>query len=707
VSTTATQPARQAPGGFRSDIQGLRAVAVSLVLFYHLWPNRLTGGFVGVDVFLVISGFLITSHLLTHPPRRGRDLAAFWGRRIRRLLPASMLVLAVTLVASRVVAPETQWGTTAREVVASALYVENWRLASTAVDYLAAENAASPVQHFWSLSVEEQFYLIWPVLVLLLARLALGRGWRIASTVLVGVGVVVGISLAYSVHATATEPASAYFVTPTRIWELGVGALLAAAVVRAGSLDDGRTDPWRASAAIRSVLAWAGFAAIAVSALTYTGATAFPGWRALLPVLGAASVIAAHSISGAASPGLVLGLRPVQWLGDVSYSVYLWHWPMVVLVPFVSGGHLGRLDKALIVVVTLLLAWGTKRFVEDTFRRAAPGASPVRPFRWAVAGMALVAVLGAAQVGEVNQRQEADEQALAQAVAGDDPCFGAAALAAGAAKCPASSSGPVVPTPAQAPQDKSDAYADDCWVYPPFRGMKSCTFGDPAGTVSVALVGNSHAGHWLPALQEIATQQHLKVTTFMASECTATATAVEWDADAKQAGCLAWTQRVLAATTGGQFDLVVTAERNGHPAVGKTLQSSGDAWRAGYRHVLKAWADGGTPVLVVHDTPFPARTITSPPECVAQHPESLQACSAPRDRWVPRDPLYAAARELRRPEMSTVDLTDRICTASRCSAVVGGVLVYFDGSHLTATYSRTLAPYLAGAVREAVSRSGR
>jgi hypothetical protein len=264
-----------------------------------------------------------------------------------------------------------------------------------------------------------------------------------------------------------------------------------------------------------------------------------------------------------------------------------------------------------------------------------------------------------------------------------------------------------VPAPAQAPQDKSAAYADNCWVYPPFDGIKSCTFGDPAGIVSVALVGNSHAGHWLPALHEVAKRQHFKITTFMASECTATRTAVTWDADRKQAGCLAWTQRVIDATTKGKFDLVVTSERNGHPAVGKSLQGSQSAWEQGYRQVLRAWADGGTRVLVIHDTPFPAKTILSPPECVAQHADDLRHCSAPRDRWVPRDPLYTAARSLDRPEVATVDLTDRICTASRCSAVVGGVLAYFDGSHLTATYSRTLAPFLAGPVREALSPRGR
>ncbi len=222
---SAPEPGRRAPGAgkLRADIQGLRALAVTLVLVYHLFPRSFTGGFVGVDVFFAISGFLITSHLLAHPPSTGSDLLTFWGRRIRRLLPASFLVLGTTLVGSWLVAPETQWANTAKQASAAALYVLNWVLARDSVDYLAAENAASPVQHFWSLSVEEQFYLGWPVLLLVIGLLVVALRGRVRPGILyaVGLGAVVGASLVWSVLATASQPASAYFVTTTRIWELG------------------------------------------------------------------------------------------------------------------------------------------------------------------------------------------------------------------------------------------------------------------------------------------------------------------------------------------------------------------------------------------------------------------------------------------------------------------------------------------------------
>jgi peptidoglycan/LPS O-acetylase OafA/YrhL len=680
---------------FRADIQGLRAIAVSLVLFFHLWPNRLGGGFVGVDVFFVISGFLITSHLYARPPRTARDLAAFWSRRVRRLLPASLLVLAATAVATRLVAPETQWAATAHEVIAAALYVENWQLARTSVDYLAAENAASPVQHFWSLSVEEQFYLVWPVLMLLLVALSRRRRWRTGVVMGAGLAVVVAASLAFSVTATVAEPASAYFVTPTRIWELGVGALLAIAAAGAGPR------LWAVPDWLRALLAWAGLGAILVAGLRYTGATPFPGWQAALPVLGAAAVIGARAGEGGVSPVRLLALRPVQLLGDISYSVYLWHWPMVVLVPYVSGSHLGRLDKGAIIALTAVLAWLSKTYVEDRFRFAVQGVPVRRSFQLAAAGMAVVVALGVAQTVEVGQRADAAGATLAKALSDGGPCFGAAALSGGS-DCPPSTRGPSLPTPAQAADDKTEAYDRDCFEPSPFTGVRRCVFGNPNGTVSIALVGNSHAGHWLPALEKVAKDKGWKVTTFLASECTASRAAVTWDAKRKQRGCLRWADTVLDQTSSGEFDLVVTSERNGRAAAGRTYTDSYPAWLAGYRHVVAGWVEARTNVLVIHDTATPGATLKSVPDCIARHEDRLRSCAGPRSAWVPHDPLVQAAREA---GVATVDLNDHLCDGATCPAVIGGVTVYSDASHMTKTFAMTLAPYLEPSLTAAVARA--
>ncbi|HET6826680.1 MAG TPA: acyltransferase, partial [Amnibacterium sp.] len=366
----AERPQDAGRSAVRADIQALRAVAVTMVVVYHFWPHRLTGGFTGVDVFLVISGFLITSHLLAHPPRRVGDLLAFWSRRIRRLLPASLLVLLVTLVGSRLVSPETTWADTAGQVKAAALYVVNWRLADDSVDYLASQAAPGPVQHFWSLSVEEQFYFFWPILLLLVV--AIGRSVRRGSRAIVaaGVALVVVLSLGYSIVETAAEPARAYFVTPTRVWELGAGGLLAALSVRANGRR-GILDGTRLPVPVRTGLAWLGWATIAGTAVAFTGSLPFPSWTAVIPVLGAVAVIWANASSGAWSPARATALRPVQGLGDISYSVYLWHWPLLVLVPSALGRSMTTLDKVVVIAVALVLAFLTKRYIEDRFRAPA------------------------------------------------------------------------------------------------------------------------------------------------------------------------------------------------------------------------------------------------------------------------------------------------------------------------------------------------
>ncbi|MGN6251188.1 MAG: acyltransferase family protein [Marmoricola sp.] len=690
-------------GGLRTDIQGLRAVAVSIVVVYHLSARWLGGGFVGVDVFFVISGFLITSHLLGSPPRGPRDLATFWSRRIRRLLPASLLVLTATLVASRLVAPDTQWEGTARQVRAAALYVVNWLLAHDAVDYLAAENAATPVQHFWSLSVEEQFYFVWPIAILLLALLARALRRRAAPVVGLGLAVIAAASLAYSVTETASNPAAAYFITPTRMWELAAGGLLAVATApRALGRDDRPRVP---PAGIALVLGWGGLAAIAWSAWTYTGRTPFPGYQALVPVIGTVMVIAAHPrASDRSTPGPLLALRPVQWLGDVSYSVYLWHWPMVVLVPYVSGGHLGNLDRLAIVVATLVLAGLTKRFVEDRFRKPRWGRPLRKPYVLGALGMAVVVGLCSLQLLEVRHDRADAQQALARAVSGNDPCFGARALDPGR-DCAAVPYDHLLPASVDAASDKADAYADvggtDCWSYLPHYPTKRCSFGDHRSSVHIALVGNSHAGQWLPALEALAERHHWRIDTYLASRCALADVAQDFDTAANSKACSAWTDRTVRRVVADRPDLVVVSNRISVAAVGHTYAGSTAAYRDGYLSVLRRFGDAGAKVLVLRDTPAPGASI---PDCVAQQGQDYARCDGSREDWLPPEPAVTAVRQVDDPGIAAVDLTDHICDGPTCHAVTGGVITYFDGSHMTATFARTLAPYLDEPVRRLLNR---
>ena len=690
----------------RTDIQGLRALAVSLVLVYHLVPDSLSGGFIGVDVFFVISGYLITLHLLGNIPTNGRGLVDFWSRRVRRLLPASLLVLGATLLASRLFAPETQWANTAEQTRAAALYFLNWVLAGDAVDYLAAGEAASPVQHFWSLAVEEQFYLLWPVLILLLGLLArrLGRENRL-HVILGGLVLVVGASLAYSVHITGSSPAEAYFVTPARIWELGVGAILATVVLLVPTQQDGHrhrapSQGMRPSVAVP--LAWAGLAAIAFSAATYSSETPFPGWQAAVPVLGTAAVIAAQSTSGSGSPGTLFSLPPVQWLGDVSYSVYLWHWPLVVILPQATGHSLTAVDRIAIVAATLGLAWLTKLHVEDRFRTASWALPRPKPFAVAAMAMALVVAGSAGQLYEVDQLAAQSRTSLERGLSGQIPCFGAAALDNPKA-CPAVSYDDLVPRPLDAASDKSDAYATqkatgtDCWSYYPGFPLKTCSFGRPQSTTNVILTGNSHAGQWLPALQRIADQENFRITTYLASECAVADLRQEFDTEAQSTACRRWVDRTTQKVIELKPDLVVMTNRISAPAEGRSRAASTDLYTAGYKTVLDAWVAAGIPVLVLRDTPYPGDSI---PDCVAQKQDDYADCDGPLSKWAAPKADKAAVSDVDDPDVRFLDLTQHICGPKTCQAVTGGVITYFDASHLTATYATTVSPYLRGPISE-------
>ncbi len=403
--------------GLRPEIQLLRAVAVLAVVFNHLFPELLPGGYIGVDIFFVISGYLISAHLVRELDRTGRvGLVSFWARRARRLLPASLLVLLVSAVATLLVVPATLWQDVMRQVNASALYVLNWVLAHDAQDYFASADSPSPVTHYWSLSLEEQFYLVWPVLAF--AAYALGRRWgRPKGAVVAAFGVVVAASLVYSIVETARVPNAAYFVTPARMWQLGLGGLLALVPARVHG---------------RHFIAAAGWAALLGSVWLFDENTAVPGWIALVPVLGTVAVIWTGNafldrVPRLLRPGLAAGL----WVGGISYSLYLWHWPPIVLVPYATGQPLTVTAKLLLLVAVLVVSWLSARLVEDPVRRMAwlTRGPARRTFLPAAAGMVAVVLIGTLVPGGVQNRLQQVTGELNAALASADPCFAARAIA--------------------------------------------------------------------------------------------------------------------------------------------------------------------------------------------------------------------------------------------------------------------------------------
>ncbi|WP_051706111.1 acyltransferase family protein [Nocardioides aequoreus] len=641
-------PPSEAAPGYRPDIQGLRAVAVLLVLGYHLSPARLTGGFVGVDVFFVISGYLITGQLYRELATTGRiSLTRFWERRARRLLPAALLVLAVCTALTAVVVPTTQWDQTLRQIVASALYWQNWALASDAVAYSAQGNTATVVQHYWSLSVEEQFYVGWPILVLLVAWALRHRGPAVRRRGLLALLTVVTlVSFAWSVSLTRTDPDAAYFVTQTRVWEFSVGALLA--VVLAGA---GRTD---AAAHRRAgwVLGWVGAGAVAASALLLDESSAFPGWIALLPVLGTAAVLAVGGLDAPGSVGRALRIRPARFLGDISYAVYLWHWPLIVAVPLVTGASLSRWDKGGVLLATLLLAWLSTRYVEQPVRvrRSRPGR------RWqalVVTAAAMALVAGAAVQLQLSlDRQVAAERARA-AEALSDPgvtgCLGPPALDPDNGCETPTGSGPLLVSPEVTSRQNTQEAFLGCQGDQDRRVVVSCTLGEREDPVrTVALVGDSHATMWFPALDRLGRERGWRIRTYSRSSCPFTEAVRLLPASeatpAKQEVCAWANERVSKRLVGDpEVDTVFVA------AFSSAYQWRLDARRegpgaaeAGFRRAWAPLVQAGKQVVALRDVPVVKERVNTP-DCLLASSGDPMACALPRGEALLPDAEATAA----------------------------------------------------------------
>lgn len=683
-----TEP-RQTETRTRPEIQALRAVAVGAVVLYHFWPPVVTGGYVGVDVFFAISGFLITAHLLREVDRTGRiGLARFWARRARRLLPASLLVLLVTAVAVLVWVPSIFWTTFFRETIASALYVENWVLAGESVDYLAANNVPTAVQHYWSLSAEEQFYLIWPLLIIagiwLASRL---RRWPRRRSILTILTVVTVASLVSSIVLTTTAPSIAYFITPTRAWEFGLGGLLAVVV----DSFDGRFDR------LRPFVAWAGWIAIAIAVFRFTAGTPFPGYTALLPVGGALAVIWAGSPRQRWAPTALAGIRPVQWTGDVSYSIYLWHWPLLIVAPYALGhATLTLVEKLVLLASTVVLAWLTRRWVEDPVRKA-PLLSSRKP-RWTflAAGVAMLIVVVPSVAGssivQANQARDAGVRKTLTA----SSCFGAASMDP-TRDCSHATFPVLSPDPALAPQDSPDIYFTDPPCFATGTTVATCSFGDPTSSTRVALIGDSHAAQWEPALRELAEKHGWDLELYLKTNCAFT----DAQRSAQYAPCAAWSsalQKKLAASK--SFDVVLTSffADNLNIEVGKGLVSRSAA-EAGFQQVWQPLVDRGSTIIVIHDTPHMSSSTTV---CVATKGSS-KTCDVPSAAALAAPDLqYAAAANM--AGVLRLDLNDWLCTPSICKAVIGGVAVRTDPYHITKTYSQTMTPYLYQELQKTIGK---
>ena len=651
----------------RGDIEGLRAVAVGTVLIYHVGIPFMPGGFVGVDIFFVISGFLITSLLLRESVKTGGiSIADFYARRARRLLPAASLVLIVTAVLGWALLPGPDRLNLGTDVIAATFYVINWALAIRSVDYLAEDAAPSALQHYWSLSVEEQFYVVWPLIIIL--GLFVARRTRLRpKPLLFGVlAVIAAASLAYSVVHTKSDPATAYFYTTTRVWELAIGALLAFLVLRLTALP-------RIAA---EVLGGVGLLLVLWSAFFLTGKTPWPGSWALAPTVGAALIIAAGCASQSTVTARLLSLKPMVWIGGISYAIYLWHWPLITIAkqtwPEVRIRHL-----VLIGLLSIVLAWITKHLVEDPVRFH-PGlsAKASRGLLFGGASMLVTALVGGAVWATVPKLDE-DAQVRGATALVADPDSDAWKVREDLGEVVATS-GKTTPDPAVAPEDVPRYYDDDCQVQPGDTEVDTtCVYGETDGDQTIAMLGDSKMGQWFPAVEAIAKDEGWRLELYLKSACAFTYDGAKDDCEE------------FGKNANAHFDA------EGAPDIALVSQGAGSSpeLRAGMTEAIKELRAKGTEVVVLADSPRPQGQVYT---CVEDNPEDYSACDFPAEgngrKGRGSKPLGAAAEATDTP---FVDLNQWICPPGEtCPPVIGDSLVYRQGSHVTATYIRTLTPML-------------
>ncbi|MEV0713786.1 acyltransferase family protein [Asanoa sp. NPDC050611] len=680
------------PGGehgsrFRADVAGLRAVAVGLVLIYHAGVGFLPGGFVGVDVFFVISGFLITRQLVDEIGRTGRvSLAGFYARRAKRILPAATVVLIATAVATWLFVARERWHDIGGDLLASALYVVNWRFADRAVDYLSIEVDPSPVQHFWSLAVEEQFYLVWPLLII--GTILIARRLRRADprpVLWIGLLVIAVPSFAWSIMQTASSPERAFFISTTRMWELAVGAAVALVAARLGSIPR----------AVAIALGWLGLGAIVAAGLLITADSAWPGYLAAVPVLGSAAVIAAGVSAGRGGPVAILGTRPFQWVGDLSYSLYLWHWPMIVI----AGARFGDLSvkQGLVVAAASVVpAWITFKIIENPLRYArAISKSPRLALslggNFTLVGVCAGLVLVMFATNNVTATAEAARYAPGAAVLVGQTGRGGVAP---------ESYDFITPDPLKAADDIPPTDADKCFQQMVEPDLLYCTYGRPNGKTTVALVGDSKMDQWLPAFQLLAEQNDWKLVVAFKGACAFSTATHLTGGDPKKPyqDCTDWNKALLARLLADKPAYVFNSQgaakaldRNGGATVDAMVDGMTDAWQQ--------LEDNGSKVVVIANNPGPT---TQAMPCVDRNRTNLSKCSydpVAHDRDAGFNAQKAAVAA--HPSAKMIDLWDTICPTDRCPTVIGNVMVYRRGSHITATYVKTMTPQLAQAMKAA------
>ncbi|TSI10558.1 acyltransferase family protein [Lysinibacillus sp. BW-2-10] len=639
---------------FRPEIEGVRVIAAILVAVYHIWLGKVSGG---VDVFFIVSGFLITTSLLSKIEKDGHiKIFDYLLGLLKRLIPLAFTVLFVTSLLSIVIMPKVQWEQIISEVIASGLYFENWELAFNAVDYLEQSNEASPLQHFWALSLQGQFYLLWPLIItfsFFLARKIFKLPPRfMLLTVFAQLFI---FSIIYSIYKTAVNQPWAYFDTFARVWEFSLGGMVALLI---SAIAFNKT--------VSGIIGWVGLAIICLTGILLPVSTVFPGFAALLPTTGVIFILLAAQNGPQFGVEKVLGAKPFVYLGSFSYGIYLWHWPLFIFyLTYFKVETVSLTAGIAILVVTFILSFMTTKVLE----------APVRKLNIREGKGKFVSVASAFVVPVIVilifwsvQLREGSQQIFH---ASDYP--GAQALAI---EGTINTDVEPIPSMLEIKYNLPEFYNDPDCVTRSGGILSKCSFGvidNPQYTV--ALVGGSHSGHWFPAIMEFAEELKLKVDVYNHDGCKFASG--DFNGILTES-CIEWNKRMMEELIKNPPDLVFTTASISNDDF--IPQEYIDHWRN-----LK----GSTNVFAIRDNPQMEENI---PLCLERKQDYLQ-CSVERKNALSKVQPWENTKGI--PDnVYFADLSDYFCDETMCYSVIGNIIVYRDAHHITVEYAKTLAPFL-------------
>jgi peptidoglycan/LPS O-acetylase OafA/YrhL len=687
---------------FRADIQGLRAVAVLLVALCHANVPGLAGGFVGVDVFFVISGFLITGWLLRDSARSGKlSFGRFYSARARRILPAAALTLITTCLFSYLFINYVRALSVTHDALWAAFFLANFHFAAVGTNYFAqSQGVTSPLQHFWSLAVEEQFYLIWPAILAIvlfvvragsLQRFRGGKDRRPSLRtvdapamrrllLVLAAGLIA--SFAWSVYDTSSNPTAAYFSTAARAWELGIGALVAVSSARLSRLP----------AAARAIGSWFGLVGIALSATWFSASTAFPGYAALLPVLSAALVLVGGLGQGSKrGAGLLLGRQPMRYIGDVSYSFYLWHWPFLIIAEAHEGHTLSTWTNLAILVVAFGVSSLTYTFFENPLRHA-------RFFVRRQWGLVLWPVSVASVVLTASLTMGAIESAaspshggptttlpLPKGIPGGKPLSPwEEAVLASVQPSRLATPVPANLTPPILNLQNDFFYLTNC-DYENF-----CHFGDTTVKRTIVVFGDSHAEMWMPDFVSFAKAEKWDLVALVKPGCVAQ----DWVTNKES--CTSWDTWALGEIRRLHPAAIILSSEYAH-----WIGQSKRAWTQsvnGAGDEINALKGLAPKFLVMEDPPFMPK---QPVDCLLASGATLGSCTFPLPSWYARM-MGEVSHYVSAAHASFVPTSQWFCQAGKCPFVVENTITRIDDGHVSRTYAEELLTPLSAELAAAL-----